>query len=172
MAPSISRHGMRARKDRPYDIARAVGLSLFSSQDRLAWCSNDQRKFCNACCQNHRDAPSEIAPHSDKDADELYAQASNSELRKFLPFPKPYLRAHAVVDNRASGWRKSGSRGGPSQVGGSAPIDQGKQHYGQRVEPQTFCPRLMPPLTCVSLPLKMFDRYPMEPTNPEPFSPK
>lgn len=37
-----------------------------------------------------------LRPHTDSDADDIYAYASDSEFRRFLPLPDPYLKEHAV----------------------------------------------------------------------------
>lgn len=37
-----------------------------------------------------------LRPHTNRDADDIYAYASDSEWRKFLPLPEPYLKEHAV----------------------------------------------------------------------------
>lgn len=37
-----------------------------------------------------------LRPHTDKDADDIYAYASDPEWRRFLPLPEPYLKEHAV----------------------------------------------------------------------------
>ncbi len=37
-----------------------------------------------------------LRPHTDGDADDIYAYASDPEWGKFLPVPEPYLQEHAV----------------------------------------------------------------------------